>query len=1761
VRIETYPPTKKVRWARYQLGFALLFGANAALGQVLVGPPPANGSAIDACLGRLIESARHAQDEGRPEEALRAFLAIPGCEQDASGLALKDPVHLLPILQSEAGDHPMVCALVQGDLALKSGDLAKALVFYRRAAATVESAGYPVEIDGAGSSPIFNPKMPRQPFLEGPGSHRDNWLIRRFIALNAWEDVGQEYQRVWQLHQDRSHGGQLNALGLQFALDYSSFLALREEPRKAQSILADTILRMDYERNVNWDSIPDRGQYAFPRAFLGVTRTEFLQRASNLAASLGFEAGMTQRIEDACSSHPTQRRVLAKLLLLKGRRDEAQKEEQAFLEEAPLNGLTKIYRRALFLETGSQFEDAVALYEKALTIPFVQLDLPETDEEAVAAWARLAGSSQMFIPPPNRKPSFDKVGFHADLLDRIIRIDRILGRQEGVLNATLLEFENQPDRMKRVEDLDQARSAFSAAGKEAVFTEWARHQVGLVKETAAKVSMCWVAQEIETAIQTVAANTSDGWLVHTWRDRFSQGNLATYHKFLEAVIKANPKDGRSRLERLALDGQMEGPEATAAMELVLVCQDPNEFPYSGHGKSGGPARFKEPYDLAFQLMKRYELARETKKMETLALRIARGDHPFERSLLPSLTAYGAWPLPEGGRAALDLAVLHAEGASFRKELGHALEGSPWDTASRSLQRRDEGTLPTHAMPGPISWMNVPTTFTPRPMPWVNLGSGATLIASLEDVLDLARDDKHLYAGQPWGVAVYDLRGNPIQRVALGGAATNLAVAGRNLFVGTPSGLLSVDTEHMTVSCIGLPPGDENVCGLAVQGGDLWVGTHQRILKMDTKTFQATEFNSDDLGVQMGDWSRFVFDPPYVWAKDRRYDPFSRKWEYAVENGRAAPVRLIGRIGGRLWGWISRDGNHDVTTLCLVDSSSLKVTTVPFVPSNPNPVDPASLFDRITFWGELKGQPVFNGWVFDPAAMVCRHPITEEEFRSRRTWENGTGGWQVGVEFLRPDGISVAAGDVFHGRKAKEGPLEANRWVFITLPDGTCFVGGGHPSSPRWQYPEEELKTVNSPGYDVCGSGGLFIQKAGEASERISSPLAGSLPGNSVFSAMEDKAGRMWVGTTEGVQLLDHALAPITSFGPPDGQFIHGVCKGAMVGGDVFFRIQARERFGKQVDQTLVFDARANLFREPNGPVSQQVRVALDQSPETFSHGLESPVPVLGGKVLSSLESGGRTIICGTRGMVVLSAASESPMPFQKVQTTPDPESPREQQKAADAYVLPSLDSEGLGSYLKDSNPFLVAKALASCMVPVSNHAPGFLPLVSQAMTNPNTRVRWTAVSLLALVDRDDAIQPLQDALRDSDPQVRAVAAAALARHGHLPDLSVVEEILQRGRNGYGNLPFGSSSSIGAAVDVETFYQDLAPLADESVVALFVNYPPYDYVHAQPWKGCQGLGKALLLHPASVDLLLKARKTLGNRTYTYQFVEDALVSAGKGILPKLHEGLGSWDPWVRTNAARSCGALDDPESVRPLIDALKFDDVEPRVAILEALKRLKAIEAVPQLIDLYFDLRRGEVRATFGHALRPGIPETEILPTFKSDGLSETQAAWQALKAQPIPGPTTFVGGDFLDSEKVLKTIQAIWPAGSPRFFQRLAGNDSVAVRLEAAQDLADSTSEDRKQSLACLKALLVDRNPSIQVTAAASLIVLGDPQGQKILAKALAGDLPVSGGFLMQELERIKDGECLVFARSPLEKWATDRGNDPDLGQRIKVLLRRIPPK
>jgi len=221
---------------------------------------------------KLFEEARQLHRDGDDRAAFLQFMRLDGGDAVAisvvrSGGKVREFLDLLR--EGESALPASQFKLVEGELLLSIGDKAGALKSYRQAVSLIED-----RIGGASRHGLLpedgyfvdsESELNWVPsFTAGPGSHRDNRLIRRFIALEAWEDADREFARVWELHREAAqpyvmqvqlwdhyfdrpanalHAENVNPIipepkfekqlfrpagfngrGLQFALDYAYFL-------------------------------------------------------------------------------------------------------------------------------------------------------------------------------------------------------------------------------------------------------------------------------------------------------------------------------------------------------------------------------------------------------------------------------------------------------------------------------------------------------------------------------------------------------------------------------------------------------------------------------------------------------------------------------------------------------------------------------------------------------------------------------------------------------------------------------------------------------------------------------------------------------------------------------------------------------------------------------------------------------------------------------------------------------------------------------------------------------------------------------------------------------------------------------------------------------------------------------------------------------------------------------------------------------------------------------------------------------------------------------------------------------------------------------------------------------------------------------------------------------------------------------------------------------------------------------------------------
>ena len=246
---------------------------------------------------KVFDEARRLEHDEQPQAAFLKYLTVPGGESAAATLARPPAREFLALLRERGAAIPEArWKLIEAELLLALRDKVGALAAYRDVATKIaanEQQGWEQGLLPRTEYFVEPPADANQwgghagamPFTVGPGSHRDNWLLRRFIALETWDEARREFARVWQLHREATkpffvrvptydRQGQQKGLerrvvwptgfnggGLQFVLDYSYFLQRQNDAEQARAVLIEAAMLIDMDRNPNhrpWgDPIPE----------------------------------------------------------------------------------------------------------------------------------------------------------------------------------------------------------------------------------------------------------------------------------------------------------------------------------------------------------------------------------------------------------------------------------------------------------------------------------------------------------------------------------------------------------------------------------------------------------------------------------------------------------------------------------------------------------------------------------------------------------------------------------------------------------------------------------------------------------------------------------------------------------------------------------------------------------------------------------------------------------------------------------------------------------------------------------------------------------------------------------------------------------------------------------------------------------------------------------------------------------------------------------------------------------------------------------------------------------------------------------------------------------------------------------------------------------------------------------------------------------------------------------------------------------------
>ena len=1843
------------------------------------------------------DDARRLLSEGKDAEAFLKYLTVPGCEHEAVEIARPKSREFLDVLADKAKEIcPPRRSLIQGDLLLAAGKKTEALAAYRAAAggfAQNDRDGwdkgvaprdyYFVEPPGQRDRyDVFGPPrgLAASPMTYGLGSHRDNWLIRRFIAMEAWDDAAAEFARVWEIHRRAAspyvvrpeivRDGEkfsrpvlvepsgFTGKGLQFALDYAYFRKTRKQAAESLEIALAPLLVMDMTRNGDLEhavrivteaeaaklpprdySPPARNYFDFTA---GISRKEFIRLAYGMFKAAGKEADLLSAIRGQIDKGENRARlVLARMLTMADKTDQAVELELAYVDNRKLEPFAAACCRGMVYDRYTRPQEAIAEYEKALVLP--PKPPPQTDAEeetldqrsasAIFAWSGGINASWLVEAAFPRKPTTNAVNVHQavepssppwndfGLIDRLKRLYVGAGNPQRVLELTRMQFEKQPSRMDQFAGVEDLAARFRTANKEADFNAWADKQLAAAKDLPARLSLLWLtgrqAKAGDEAIAAIAAGKPGAPppFSYDWPERIRQFDPAAGLRMRKATSAAHPEDLALRLELLADEGVTAGPQYVKALEDFVDCDRAPEW----DRMRATPLLFDDPFHAALHLMRLYEKEGKIDKLIAMGLKVARGQKLLSPAPQYEWQYRGENKAPEYAPACLALLMQHADDAKTQAAVAEAIQKCPWPGAREQLARRRAGGVKPPENLKPFGWSNLP--------------KGVVALASCRNVLALAADGKHIFAGHPWGVAIYDRKGQPVTRVSLAGSAQAMVIRDGVLWAGSDTGLHRIDLATYGVSFLPMHvtsrPGQEArleppcvVNALAVKGDNLWIATTHDVRRLDTRTMDERIFTPIDLGLtNFGrSWSRILLDGDDVWIDGQagclRYDAKTDTWSRPeIEPGAGGAdrksnrrpashlVALMDVIDGELWGhvWVNEELRDRP---CIIDRTTLRAKPILIEGLGESE---SMLNGPFFFAGRRQGQLVFSEgqrlFAFDAKTRKLRRLAPDGDKPTAIESDVPAG---LSTEAVWRDSAGVIHGfdKITHIHKVGSSAFDGGECCVLRLPDGRRVLGGKMESSDTGDLDGGHFWEL-SRDLSTAEGGLFFITPQGELEKFGYEGRDDVLASDYVFGAVSDEkvAPATWLYTEMGLAAMDERWRIAASLTRDDGLAGNLIHSAASLAGKFYFA----SGWGDAGGGLIVYDPKTAVFtalftgdglssnklaglEAANGKlritygVEYLPRVGhpgidarsgyLQCAPSTFDPAdgaftsLGQPtvsgngghyrgskgsartggkaMPILGGLVNATSSIGDKTVCCGTRGVVIADGENPPQIAMEPLKAN-EKLSDRVRQIAEALARKYSINSPAdLAEALKDKNPYVRAQALAAIGRKPKVIMDDYLDQIATQVGDANVRVRSTAAcQLFQVKDQAKALPLWRKLAADSDFTIRSLATVAMARAGQKPDVKLVRELLAW-NNAFRNPPFGADLAMGIATNHNMAYPALAPVADEEMFAVMLEFP---YV----WDGgeregvMKSLGESVRKHPAAVAVLLKAYDDTKGEGHI-RFAQDVLGHAGKDILGELHKALAGDDRVIRSNAALACGAVGDPSSIDPLIQALDLESGLARASIVWALGELKAAKAADRLAALYQDALRDQKRRS-GSGYRGAQQASAMAAQYETiENLDSISAQWDELKASAQPAPIDPRRNEtLLEPARILEAVKKIGPEASQGWYRGLAAAEDDDSRLEAAQRLADGAPADAPKNVSILRNLINDGNGHIRIAAAVSLLMLHQDDMQKPILDWLKTDQ--DGLVAMQQLRRVADARKLAFCRDVLEELASKK-NPVEYSQR-----------
>ena len=493
----------------------------------------------------------------------------------------------------------------------------------------------------------------------------------------------------------------------------------------------------------------------------------------------------------------------------------------------------------------------------------------------------------------------------------------------------------------------------------------------------------------------------------------------------------------------------------------------------------------------------------------------------------------------------------------------------------------------------------------------------------------------------------------------------------------------------------------------------------------------------------------------------------------------------------------------------------------------------------------------------------------------------------------------------------------------------------------------------------------------------------------------------------------------------------------------------------------------------------------------------------------------------------------------------------------------TIDSpDDLQAALNATNPFVRSLALTRVLAKVPTNRGAFVPVIAAAVHDPHIHPRLTAVGVLSIINDDAAVAAIKPAAGDRDPYIRAIAVLALLRHGQSLPIDQVKETLDFDSGRY-------------------------PFQVESSVAAFARWTATS--SRRPWRRGpmeQSFGSCWSIRRICCSMTIKnsfpgSASRCGGipRRPACCWPPTTHTNRSAAILPPTLPVTCSALPaprccpcstrpcragtaWCGPTRRRACGAIGDAAAIPHLIRALDLESGLSRASIVWALGELKAREALPRLTAMYVDVHRDENHRGAGFLAGNLASQFQSQMDDLHDAI-DSAGAWDELIAAGRPGPIDPRHNErLLNARTILDAIARIGPEASQDFYRMLAAEADRDAREEAACRLGEVPAA-KAQNEPILRNLLAETDQAVRMAAAVSLLLLGETDVRKpILDWLRASTTWPHNDAIVRQLDRVKEGRLLVFARAAIENLAAEKRNRRAFGTAVSLeeqLLQRIP--